>query len=97
MSLHKLLKKQITKYLPEELAGEPGMEKLLHAINDSYIAFERDRELAERAFRISEEEYIEINEKLKHEIAVKQESVKKLRETAGVIKEMKIPAPAMTC
>lgn len=63
----------------------PDLEKLLHAINESYTAFERDKELADRAFRISEEEYIDINKQLSHEIELKKLSVKKLKEAIGTI------------
>jgi PAS domain S-box-containing protein len=61
------------------------MEKFLSVINESYIALERDKELAERAFAISEEEYIDLNKKLKHEVAVKKLSVEKLKEAVGTI------------
>lgn len=85
MNTHKLLKKQISKLLPEELKDHADIKKLLAAVNDSYNAFERDRELADRAFHISEEEYIEINKRLKHEIEVKHKSVEKIKETIGII------------
>ncbi len=85
MNLHKLLQKQLSKYLPETLRQHPDLQKLLAAVNDSYYACERDKELADRAFSISEEEYIEVNEQLKHEVAVKKQSVEKLKETIGTI------------
>jgi len=48
-------------------------------VDDSYVACERDAALADRAFRISEEEYIEINKKLQHEAAVKKQSIEKFK------------------
>ncbi len=86
MSFNKLLQKQVRKILPEALQELPELQRLLAVINDSYNAYERDKELGERASRISEEEYIEINEKLKQEVDVRNKSVEKLRETIGIIK-----------
>jgi two-component system, sensor histidine kinase len=85
MNLHKLLQKQLSKYLPETLRQHPDLQRLLIAVNDSYYASERDKELADRAFTISEEEYVEINDQLKHEVAIKRQSVEKLKETIGTI------------
>ena len=85
MSYHKLLAKQILKYLPEEIQGNNGIIKFLDIVSDSYKTLDRDRELAERAFSISEEEYAALNEQLKHEIEVKKLSVEKLKEAVGKI------------
>lgn len=83
--MHRLLKKQIKKFLPEALQQHPEMQEFLSAVNESYIACERDAALADRAFRISEEEYIEINTKLKQEASVKKQSIEKLKEAIGTI------------
>ena len=85
MSYHKLLSKQIAKYLPVDLQERPDMKKFLAVISESYKAHERDIELAERAHSISEEEYIEINQQLAHELKVKKLSVEKLKEALGTI------------
>lgn len=61
------------------------MQQLLAAVSESYFACERDKEIAERAFSISEEEYVAINHKLKHEVAVKKQSLEKLKETICTI------------
>ena len=85
MNFHRLLKKQISKLLPEALQQHPDIDNFLAAVNESYVACERDAALADRAFRISEEEYIEINNRLKHEATVKKQSIKKLKEAIGTI------------
>lgn len=85
MNYHKLLSKQINKYLPGELQKDETVLKFLSAVNDSYLALERDKELSERAFNITEEEYIELNKKLKHEADVKKLSIQKLKEAVGTI------------
>ena len=80
MSYHKLLQKQINKFLPTYLQDSIELRNLLMAINDSYNLFERDKDIADRAFSISEEEYIEINELLKNEVLSKRQSIQKLKE-----------------
>lgn len=85
MNYHKLLNRQISKYLSAELADNPAVKKFLSVIDDSYEALQRDKILVERAFSISEEEYIEINKKLAYEIEVKKKSIERLKRTLGEI------------
>jgi PAS domain S-box-containing protein len=85
MNFHKLVEKQVKKYLPESLQNDPALNDFLLSIHDSYNAYDKDKELSERAFLISEEEYFEVNKKLKHELDVKKQSVEKLRKTIGTI------------
>lgn len=79
MKLNKLLERQIRKNLPEDIAGLPAFQPFLEAVNDSYTAYEKDSMLSERAFKMSEEEYIEVNEKLQKELELKKVSIEKLR------------------
>lgn len=85
MSYHKLLSKQLSKHLPASLQQDPALEPLLKAVSESYMAYDRDKDLSERAFRLTEEEYADINEQLKEEIEVRERSVVKLREALGII------------
>lgn len=80
MFYHKLLQKQIDKFLPTNLKDSVEIKNLFTVISDSYNLFERDKDIADRAFSISEEEYIEINELLKKEVLTKQQSIQKLKE-----------------
>ncbi|MES2559347.1 MAG: response regulator [Bacteroidota bacterium] len=58
---------------------------MLKAINDSYEAFENDRALSKRAFALAEKEYLETNQRLKDEISIKKQSLKKLKMTINSI------------
>lgn len=80
MKWNKLLEKQIRKYLPGWTMNDPESSRFLQAINDSYNAYERDLLLSERAFRISEEEYISLNTQLLSELEVKKISIIRLKE-----------------
>jgi signal transduction histidine kinase len=92
MSYNKLLSRQINKFLPDDLKNHPALSEFLQAVNDSYQAFEKDKALAERAFSISESEYIEINERLNRELKLKSESVGKIRETIDILGQEEIPS-----
>lgn len=80
MNMHRLLEKQIKKYLtPECLNNEPFMT-FLSAVNNSYNGYDRDQALSAHAFRISEQEYMEINQRLKDELSIRERGLKSLKE-----------------
>lgn len=78
---HKLLQRQLNKFASESMLATDNFQLLLKAVNDSYYAFEKDKELSEHAYAISQNEFAEINELLRSEIGVRKLSVKKLKET----------------
>jgi len=69
---HKLLQKQIKKYLTIECEENPHFKAFIQSVNDSYLAFERDKEIMNHTFQESEKEYYEINDRLKKEVEFKQ-------------------------
>jgi len=87
MKLNKLLARQIKKFLPEDCLENEELKSFLNAVNDSYNAHERDSELSEHAFRMSEEEYLQLNEKLLFEIKLKEDSIDELRQAVLEIGE----------
>ncbi len=62
---HQQLERQIKKYLDQSLQMDEGIKKLLSAVSQSYNNYERDKELSEHAFSISEKEYQNVNNRLK--------------------------------
>ncbi|PJJ08298.1 PAS domain S-box-containing protein [Flavobacterium sp. 1] len=87
MDYHKHLQKQIKRHLPLELADDPSIQSFIQSINDSYLAFERDKELMDHSFQESEKEYNEINLNLKKEYALKQESISNLYDSLETLDE----------
>ncbi|MGL5111653.1 MAG: hypothetical protein ACRC6O_03320, partial [Flavobacterium sp.] len=77
-TFHKLLQKQINKHLPPYFQDNPFVLTFLNAVNDSYSAYERDKELMDHSFKESEKEYNEINHNLKKEYELKQQSIANL-------------------
>jgi PAS domain S-box-containing protein len=91
MSYHKLLQKQINKYLPEELRSDPSFLNFFSAINESYASYERDKELLNHAFSISEKEYQTLYENLNHEYELKSISIEKLKSAVKNIEKERDP------
>lgn len=85
MSFHKLLQKQIKKHLSSEQLNEPSISRFLIAINDSYTSFERDKELLNHAFAISETEYQKLYENLNLEYELKKRSMERLKQAVKEI------------
>ncbi len=79
MSYHKLLQKQINKHFPEEFQLLQGFENFLQSVNESYLSFERDNELLNHAFSISEKEYKLLYENLNKEYDLKNQSIENLK------------------
>jgi len=76
--LHKLLAKQLSKHLSENYLDQERFQNFIKAVNDSYLNYERDKELFEHSAQINERDYAEINNKLKNEITQRRLSVEKL-------------------
>jgi PAS domain S-box-containing protein len=72
MDYHKLLQKQIKKYLTADFTENTLFGAFIQSVNDSYLAFERDKGIMNHTFQESEKEYNEINDQLKKEIELKQ-------------------------
>lgn len=87
MGYHKLLEKQIKKYLPKDCQSNSELSNFLHAINESYKSYERDKELLNHAFSQSEEEYQQIYQDLNREYILKQESINKLYKSLRILDE----------
>lgn len=80
---HKLLQRQIDKYKASLPDDSPGFRKFLDNINNSYLAFERDKELSDHAFNISEKEFDEVNRDLLQQSEIRDKAIEKLREVVA--------------
>ncbi|TRX39477.1 PAS domain-containing hybrid sensor histidine kinase/response regulator [Flavobacterium restrictum] len=84
-TFHKLLEKQIKKHLDKEQLESPAFKAFIHAVNDSYLSFERDNDLMDHSFKESEKEYQELNANLKKEQALKQQSISNLYDSLEIL------------
>ncbi|WP_316632481.1 PAS domain S-box protein [uncultured Flavobacterium sp.] len=81
MDIHKLLQRQINKNIPLSLQDDPSFQSFIKTVNDSYLSFERDKDLMDHSFKESENEYNEVNQNLKNEYELKQQSILNLYES----------------
>ena len=61
---HPHLERQLKKYLGDEHPKDEKLVELLTAVSNSYRNYERDKELSEHVFSLTEAEYQDINNKL---------------------------------
>jgi len=80
MSYHSILEKQIRKILSEKHLEDPVVQQLLSSISNSYTAFDRDRNLSDHAFEVSEREYQKVNTDLKEQNEIRKASIQKLKD-----------------
>lgn len=87
MSYHKLLQRQINKYLTSEFTENPKLKEFIDVINLSYQSFDRDKELMDHVFHQSEIEYNQINDSLKIEIDLKKQSISNLYDSLEALED----------
>lgn len=76
--MNSLLKRQIRKFLSEELASSKGMEQFLDAIGRSYTNFDNQFTMQQRAMALSSDELFNANQQLIQESKAQQEVIDKL-------------------
>ena len=72
LALNKLLQKQAKKLLTAGQLEDPSIRNFLMAVNDSYLSYERDKELLNHAFGMSEKEYRKLYEDLENAYGLKK-------------------------
>ena len=83
MKLNNLLARQIKKHLSDDLLKNPQMEFFLQSVNESYLAFEKDKSFSDHIFAITQNEFTELRKKLKKKLQVNIDTINKLKETIG--------------
>ena len=86
---HKLLKRQIRKYLSDvDWVDSEAFQKFTKAVNDSYGSYEKDLHLSQQAFDLADQEYYAITNKLTDEKKTREQSIETLLETISLLEEM---------
>ncbi len=65
--MNPLLKRQIRKYLPDDLKDREDMQAFLNAISASYLNLEDQFTMTQRAMKLSSDELFEANNQLREE------------------------------
>lgn len=89
--MNSLLKRQIRKYLSDELASNKDLEKFLEAIDKSYTNFDEQFVMQQRAMTISSEELFEANKQLREEADAQQKVIDKLQRVIETLKFYDLP------
>lgn len=92
-NFHKLLKRQLSKYIGEDEIPEK-FKPFLEAVNSAYVEFEKDRILMERSIDISSREYnenLEKIEKLQKQIIYQEKMAGIGQLSAGIAHEINNP------
>jgi signal transduction histidine kinase len=81
LKLHPILNRSLKKSAIDVTALDASMIAFIESISNSFYSYDRERNINERAFAVSELEYQNINQKLKIESENKTAFIIKLRET----------------
>ena len=83
---HRLLARQVRKYLGPEPALAPEWQRLLCAVQEAYDQFDNDRRLTERAMDLSSNELVAANERLLAQNQANLAVLEKLRNSVRVLR-----------
>ncbi|PTX60561.1 phospho-acceptor domain-containing protein [Kordia periserrulae] len=84
--MNSLLKRQLRKYISQDLQNHPEMERFLDAVNRSYNNSEEQFSMLQRATAISSEELYEANQQLRKESDAQKEIIEKLKNVIDTLK-----------
>ena len=76
----KFLQNLINKHLDQDLKQNEQIKPFLQSINDSFVSFERYRELLEHSFKITEREFEEMSSRLQEQFSIKEKAINNLIE-----------------
>jgi signal transduction histidine kinase len=88
--MNPLLKRQLRKYVSQELQQHPEMERFLDAINRSYNTSNEQFAMLQRATAISSEELFEANQQLQKESEAQKEIIQKLQNVIDTLKSYEL-------
>ena len=83
--MHKLLSRQIKKFLPPEWVGEVALNDLLEAISRSYADNDSKLELVQRSTVLSSQELSEANEHLRNTAEEQQKIIESLERSISTL------------
>lgn len=84
--MNPLLKRQIKKYLPENLQEHVDIQSFLKAIEDSYNNFDEQFNMTQRAMKISSDELFNANKLLRQETQQQQALLTRLQNVINTVR-----------
>lgn len=89
--MNSLLKRQIRKYLSQEMESSKELLEFLDAVDRSYHNFDEQYVMQQRAMSISSDELFIANEQLQHEAAAQLKVINKLKRVIETLKFYQLP------
>ncbi len=83
---HRLLERQVRKYLGSDVKIPPEWERLLRAVEEAYEQYDSDRRLTDRAMLVSSDEIAASNERLLAENAQRRAVFEKLQASIRALR-----------
>lgn len=84
--MNSLLKRQIRKYLSEDLKNNEALSEFFNAISSSYNNFDEQSHMIQRAMSISSDELYAANRKLQNEAHEQSKLIEKLKSVINTLK-----------
>ena len=78
--MHRLLKRQVKKYMSRNLEVEERHQKFIDAINDAYNDYESDLQMLDRSLKLSSAELVEANRGLRSQKQELEANLKQIRQ-----------------
>lgn len=85
--MNPLLKRQLRKYLPDELKNHPGLITLLEVVNSSYNNYDDQFLMLQRAMKISSDELFEANKQLKADALQQEDNIVQLKNVINTLRD----------
>jgi len=85
--MNSLLKRQIRKYLPNEVIEDKNLKEFLNAIKSSYKNYDEQFFMLQRSMTISSQELLDANIQLKKESNAQKEVIEKLKKITNEFKD----------
>jgi PAS domain S-box-containing protein len=83
-NLHRLLKRQVDKFLPDACKNESGFSEFLEAVNQAYRDFDSNYEQVERTLEISSNELFKSNRLLEQKVKDRTGELLEVQRFAGM-------------
>ncbi len=89
--MNSLLKRQIRKYLSEDLKNKEELSAFINVVNSSYDNYDEQSAMIQRAMGISSDELYKANQQLRQEAIAQQEVIDKLKRVINTLKFYNLP------
>ncbi|TPN86885.1 sensor histidine kinase [Aquimarina algicola] len=83
--MNSLLTRQIRKHLGEDAKNDPNLKSFLEAIQASYLNYEDQLKMLQRAMSISSQELYDANQKLKQEADQQKQVILSLKDATNIL------------